>query len=252
MPHIYQCTLTLLEPTFFSSREVSNTYLTEPFIGNYALAYALGLVQAPYFNQGEIHYVEHLAELNRQGVYITPATLLDAPRFQFRQFNAQADAYWYAFANNVIVTRPDDAWMEKSGPVWYVHRPGQKRKKVGLENRPQFGRIRALAIGNRAQFFLISKESIALPRYIRLGKFMSKARLDATEARGDLVQQRQQHVPFLLNPADLPSDMQLHTFDLLNVPPMPLIHHATLSGRFHALPHKTYLPAGMRFGVPSP
>ncbi len=252
MPHIYQCTLTLLEPTFFSSREVSNTYLTEPFIGNYALAYALGLVQAPYFNQGEIHYGEHLAELNRQGVYITPATLLDAPRFQFRQFNAQADAYWFAFARNIIITRPDGADVKKSDRRWAIFKNGQRIGFLNPENRPQHGRIRFLSIGNRAQFFLISKESIALQRYIRLGKFMSKARLDATETRGDLVQQRQQHVSFLLNPADLPSDMQLHTFDLLNVPPMPLIHHATLSGQFYALPHKTYLPAGMRFGVPSP
>ena len=249
MTHIYQCTLTLLEPTFFSSREVSNTYFTEPFIGNYALAYALNLVQAPYHNRGAIHYVEHLNQLNQRGIYITPATIQNAPRFVFRQFNAQPDAYWFAFANNAIVTRPDGAWLEKSGPVWYVHRPGQKRKKIGLENRPQFGRIRALAIGNVAVFYVLSREPLQLPRYIRLGKFMSKARVEHRAVRGEIVEREQTNVPFLLNPADLAPSHQLIMFDLLNVPPMPLVHHATLAGRFYALPGGVYLPANMRFGV---
>ena len=50
--HIYRCELTLLESTFFSSREVSATYQTEPLIGNIALAYAFGFCQAPSFNGG--------------------------------------------------------------------------------------------------------------------------------------------------------------------------------------------------------
>ena len=33
--HIYRCELTLLEATFFSSREVSATYQTEPLIAYY-------------------------------------------------------------------------------------------------------------------------------------------------------------------------------------------------------------------------
>ena len=249
MTHIYQCTLTLLEPTFFSSREVSSTYFTEPFIGNYALAYALNLVQAPYHNRGEIHYMAHLSQLNERGIYITPATIQDSPRFAFRQFNAQPDAYWFAFANNAIVTRPDGAWLEKSGPVWYVHRPGQKRKKIGLENRPQHGRIRTLAIGNVAVFYVISREPLQLPAYIRLGKFMSKARAVCKAVRGEIVEREEETVPFLLNPADLASSHRLIMFDLINVPPTPLVRHATITGRFFALPNRVYLPMDMRFGV---
>lgn len=88
-----------MEPTFFSSREVSAYYQTEPLIGNIALAYAFGFCQALYFNDGTIHYREHLAALNERGLYVTPATIVGEPRFSLDQFNAQADAYWYAFAN---------------------------------------------------------------------------------------------------------------------------------------------------------
>ena len=94
--HIYRCELTLMEATFFSSREVSNTYQTEPLIGNIALAYAFGFCQSPYFNDGTIYYKPHLGALNERGVYVTPATVMGKPRFTIGQFNAQPDSYWYA------------------------------------------------------------------------------------------------------------------------------------------------------------
>lgn len=250
MTHIYRCDITLQEATFFSSREISNTYYTEPLLGNYALAYAFGLAQAPYFNQGEIHYARDLAALNEQGIYITPGTMTAAPRFTFGQFNAQPDAYWFAFANNAIVSRSDGAWVEKSGPVWYEYLDGERRK-IGLENRPQHGRIRMLAIGNTAVCYLISREPLTLPRYIRLGKFMSKARVAITEQPVNIVQRQEQQIGLLLNPADLPPDYRLAAFDLVAVPPTPLALNAVLSGNMYALPTGAYLPVGMQFGVES-
>jgi CRISPR-associated protein Csc1 len=58
-------------------------------------------------------------------------------------------------------------------------------------------------------------------------------------------------IPFLLNPADLPSEMTLAVFDLISVPPTPLVRNARLSGRFYWLKDGTLLPVGMRFGVKS-
>ncbi len=248
MTHIYSCEITLHEATFFSSREISNTYYTEPLLGNYALAYAFGFAQSPYFNKGEIHYAKHLTALNEQGIYITPGTIQGSPRFTFGQFNAQPDAYWFAFANNAIVSRPDGAWMEKTGPVWYAHQSGARRK-VGLENRPQYGRIRMLAIGNTAVCHIISSQPLTLPRYIRLGKFMSKARVVVTKQPVNIVQRQQQRFDSLLNPADLPPDYQLSIFDLVTVPPTPLVQNAVLSGAFYEMGNGRYLPIDMRFGV---
>lgn len=248
MSHIYRCDITLQEATFFSSREISNTYFTEPLLGNYALAYAFGLVQSPYFNQGEILYIQDLGRLNERGIYITPGTLLDPPRFTFGQFNAQPDAYWFAFANNAIVARPDGGWVEKSGPVWYEHRT-RTRRKIGLENRPQHGRIRMLAIGNTAVCYVISRSPLSLPRYIRLGKFMSKAHVEVHEEPYEIQQQNELQLDLLLNPADLPPSYKLKMFDLITVPPVPLLQNVVLSGEFYALSANRFLPIGMRFGV---
>ncbi len=248
--HIYRCELTLMEATFFSSREVSNTYQTEPLIGNIALAYAFGFCRAPYFNDGTIHYKAHLGALNEAGIYVTPATIVGEPRFTLAQFNAQADAYWYAMANNVIVTRPDGTWMERRGAAWYIKRyPGDRGQKVGLENRPQHGRIRMLAIGNRAVAYVLSREPVVVPRYVRLGKFMSKARVVVEEVPAREVEREGVIIPSLLNPADLPPGMEPTIFDLISVPPTPLVRNARLSGRFYRLPDRTLLPVGMRFGV---
>ncbi len=250
MTHIYRCDITLQEATFFSSREISNTYYTEPLLGNYALAYAFGLAQSPYFNQGEIHYASHLGTLNQRGIYITPGTFSTAPRFTFGQFNAQPDAYWFAFANNAIVSRSDGAWVEKSGPVWYEHLHGERRK-IGLENRPQHGRIRMLAIGNTAVCYIISHNPLTLPSYIRLGKFMSKARVIVTEQPTIIVPRQDQSLNLLLNPADLPPDYHLTAFDLVTAPPTPLVQNVVLSGDFYEVGNGRYLPVGMRFGIES-
>lgn len=250
MTHIYRCQLTLLEPTFFSSQEISNYYQTAPLVGNYALAYALGLCHTPYFNDGTIHYREHLGQLNEQSIYVTPATLTHVPSFTLAQFNAQPDAYWYAMANNTIVTRPDGTWAQKRGSKWYiVSESGERGKAVGLENRPQHGRIRFLSIGNRAIFYLISTAPYQIPTYIRLGKFMSKARVQAVAVAYNEVESQNVTISFLLNPNDLSLETALTTFDLVNVPPTPLIRNGSMNGRFYQLDKREYLPAGMRFGV---
>lgn len=252
MAHIYHCRLTLLEPTFFSSQEVSNYFQTAPLIGNYALAYALGLCHTPYFNDGTIHYRQHLEQLNDQEIYVTPVTLSDSPRFTLAQFNAQPDAYWYAMANNTIVTRPDGAWTEKRGSAWYVLENGDsKGKKIGLENRPQHGRIRFLGIGNAGIFYLISRQPRAIPSYIRLGKFMSKARVEGKEMPATLVEAQNQTIPYLLNPADFSPETHMTLFDLVNVPPTPLVKNSLLSGTFYDLGNGKFVPANMRFGVQS-
>jgi CRISPR-associated protein Csc1 len=249
MPHIYRCEVTLLENTFFSSREVSNFYQTEPFIGNYALAYALQFCQSPYFNDGTIYYKADLGRLNEQGVYITPAAIEGEPRFVVGWFNAQPDTYWYAMGNNALVTKPDGTWAEKRVSAWFVvEQEGQSGRKVRVENRPQVGRIRMLGIGTRAVCHVISRDELRLPSYIRLGKFMSKAQLavqhmfmgEATEEEGSYS---------LLNIADLPKATRLLAFDLLNVPPSPLARNVRYSGRGYRVAHNAFLPADMHFVV---
>jgi CRISPR-associated protein Csc1 len=249
MPLIYRCTLTLLEATFFSSREIGAFYQTEPCIGNYALAYALKLCQSPYFNDGTIRYKTDLGVLNERGIYVSPAAIIGEPRFVVGWFNAQPDTYWYAMGNNVLVTRPDGTWAEKRTAAWFiVERAGEGGRKVRVENRPQVGRIRMLAIGNQAICYVVSEHEVEIPSYIRLGKFMSKARIDCQRAEVAEAQEVVATYP-LLNPADLPQDSRPIAFDLLNIPPAPLFRNARVAGPAYLLGATEWVPAGTRFAV---
>lgn len=250
---VLQCDLTLLENTFFSSREIGNFYQTEPVIGNYALCYALGLAAAPYFNAGAIHYAEHLAALNAAGVYVTPAAITGSPRFAIQMFNAQPDSYWFAMGNNALIVKPDGWDVELGSASYLVNRANPtRRRKVSTSNRPQVGTIKMLGIGNRAQFYVLAEGAPPqLPRYLRLGKWMSKARLEVKSVAFRPVSGEKRQVKALLNPVDLPAGSQVYTFDLLNIHPAPLMRNIIMGGDFLELADKehTLLPANMRFGV---
>ncbi|GIV97916.1 MAG: hypothetical protein KatS3mg057_2573 [Herpetosiphonaceae bacterium] len=199
---------------------------------------------------GPPRYSQDLGRLNERGLYVTPATIEGEPRFSVGEFNAQPDTYWYAMGNNLLVIRPDGTWAEGRMGSWYIlERPGETGRKLNVENRPQHGRIRYLAIGNRAVCYVISAEAITIPRYIRLGKFMSKAKVRAEEVRFVLEHVEQVTINMLLNPADLPGDFTMHFWDTINVPPAPLIRNLRGSGPCYRIGRNSYLPAGMAFGV---
>lgn len=248
---ILRCDLTLLENTFFSSREVGNFYQTEPFLGNYGLCYALGLAVAPYYNDGTIYYREHLTALNERGIYVTPAAVQGQSTFVVEQFNAQPDSYWFAMGNNALITKPDGWDAEQQGSAWYLfERSTGTRRKARTMNRPQIGRIKMLGIHNRARFYLLSQGEVPrLPSYIRLGKWMSKARLEIKSLSFSIVEETNVTADGLINPLDLSGATKLHTFDLLSVHPVPLLRNAVVSGSFYQLEDGTWLPQDMHFGV---
>ncbi len=261
--HLYRCEIMLWEHVFFSSREISSFFQTEPLIGNYALAYALGLARSSYHVEADangrqrVSYKDDLLPLNERGVYITPATIMGAPRFTLSQFNAQADAYWYAFTRNAIVVKQDNQEAEYDGQNWYVLTPATgRRSKARPANFPQHGRIKMLALGNRAVAYLLTREPIEavlpsykLPRYIRLGKWMSKAAVDVTQQWCDPIWHDEMSVESFLNPVDLSDPSTLRVFDLVSVHPVPLIRNARMRGWFYKASDGAWIPANMRFGV---
>ena len=233
--HIYRCEFELMESLFFASREVNNFFQTEPVIGNYALAYALGLCDASYHNDGEITYAADLERLNETGIYITPGTLTEKARFTIVQFNAISDSYWFQMEQNAISVNRERIF--------------NPRLKARAANFPQIGRLKLLSVGNRGVFYVTSREELRVPRYIRLGKFMSKAKISARKQRYREVQRETAIYPNYLNPNDLPSGIRIGMFDLLNIRPTPLIRNVQLSGSFCQLADdaQTLLPAGMQF-----
>ena len=100
---IYRASLTLKEHTYFASREIGIFYESEPLIGNYALAYALGLCASPYDWSGPPRYKQDLSPLNEKGLYVTPATFEPGKlHYAISQFNAQTDSYYFRFDQNAI------------------------------------------------------------------------------------------------------------------------------------------------------
>ena len=230
---IYRCDIELMENLFFASREVNDLFQTEPVIGNYALAYALRFCNAGYHNDGEITYARDLAKVREAEIYITPTTFTEKPRFTLAKFNALSDSYWYQMEQNAISV--------DRGRIF------DTKKRARAANFPQIGRFKLLSIGNKGVFYILSKEELTIPRYIRLGKFMSKAKLTVTSPRYRFVENQRKTIRLYLNPIDLPDNCQLGMFDMLNIKPTPLIKNASLQGDFYELSDETYLPVGMRF-----
>jgi CRISPR-associated protein Csc1 len=238
--HVYPANLYLCEHTFFASREIDPLYASEPLIGNYALTYALGLCNAPYRWGGGPRYREDLQPLNELGLYITPAGF-SSLRMALTRFNGQIDTYYFRFVPNAITPMRDGG-------------------KVKAVNFPQSGRIRMLGLGSRASFYLLDRDHLIAngkgPRllpYIRLGKFMSKARVEWQQrVIPQLVEIDGVKVSGLLNAADLEDVSELLVYSSYNIHPAPILRDVQMSGQFWQLEKDIFLPAKMSYGVEKP
>ena len=212
--HITACTLVLHEPLFFATREIGRLYETGRYLHNYALTYALQMANAPWFHRDQIpHYA---ADLSSLAVYVTPALPL-AIRFQLTTFKY-----------------------------------GEERLHVEMlqaeRNTPSFGRAKERAPESTFRCYVISTERLALPRWIRLGKWHSKAEVQTEqilikEADGNYT------AACPLNPLDIPADT-LRAFDVVSMPPSSLVANARCTGPHYVLGHGLGLPRGMRYTFP--
>ncbi|WP_287128899.1 type I-D CRISPR-associated protein Cas5/Csc1 [Candidatus Cyanaurora vandensis] len=229
MAHIYKCQLELHDSLYYATREIGRLYETEPILHNYALAYALGLVdserhgtQVPpeqgyhYFCAEQVpRYEAHLAPLNRQGIYVTPA----------RALNHTAVLHTWKYANNNYHVE-----MEKT-----------------QKNIPSFGRAKEIATESIFEFFVISTAPLVLPRWVRLGKWLSKAMVSRVEHEAQPSPNPQNFTcSHPLNPLDVMFQHQVFAYDVLNMPPVSLIQNVQLRGHYYNL-DGFKLPAQMQF-----
>lgn len=228
-----------LEPVFFASRELSDTYYTEGVIGNYALTYALGRVNSPYRLQGQATarptYKEDLQPI-AQDFYILPASPVGRVTFRFERFNALSDAYWYAMTNNRVATAREDLPLQRQGKKPNSFRPG---------NFPQTGRLRMIERGNKFQTLVFGNHR--LPAYIRIGKFMSKVKVNVVnELPLTLLPEGEYQSQHYLNAADLPQQIETLAFDLISIPPAPIIKNLRFRGAAWQV-GEMIVPAGLSF-----
>ncbi|HBL13312.1 MAG TPA: type I-D CRISPR-associated protein Cas5/Csc1 [Cyanobacteria bacterium UBA11162] len=231
MAFIYRCQIELHDSIYYATREIGRLYETEPIIHNYALCYALGLVDSEtysttvpeehsyrYFCGEQVpKYEEHLTPLNQQGIYVTPA----------RSLNHSSTLNTWKYANN------------------NYHVDMEKTQK----NIPSFGRTKEIAPESQFEFFVISSKSLKLPKWIRLGKWMSKAEVTIAETQEVKPSTPQDSVifPHPLNPLDIMFSYQVMSYDTINMPPVSLIRNIRMrGGQFYHF-NQLHIPAQMQY-----
>jgi CRISPR-associated protein Csc1 len=166
---IYRCDLTLHDYLFFASTERGKVAETSPFVHNYALTYALSWVQTAWHNeQQKARYHVDLPSIRHR--YITPAKLMRGASIVM-QYNTLSEQLKF-----------------------------EKQRSIGY---PDWGFIKCFKPGALFRAYVISSGTESFPRYIRLGKFMAKTKIDVVEARSVSEKDGNFTVSHLLNWSDL-------------------------------------------------
>lgn len=231
MTIIYRCQIELHDSIYYATREIGRLYETEPVIHNYALCYALGLVDSETYSTTvpEAHsyryfcpeqvpkYEEHLTPLNQERIYVTPA----------RSLNHSTTLNTWKYANNNYHVE-----MEKT-----------------QKNIPSFGRTKEIAPESQFEFFVISAKSLRLPKWIRLGKWMSKAEVTVAETQEVKPSTTEDSVifPHPLNPLDIMFSYQVMSYDTINMPPVSLIRNIRMRGGEFYRFNQLQIPARMQY-----
>ena len=230
MAFIYRCQIELHDSLYFATREIGRLYETEPVIHNYALCYALGLVDSEIYSTtvSEEHsyryfcpeqipkYEPHLTALNQQGIYVTPG----------RSISHSSTLNTWKYANNNYHVE-----MEKT-----------------QKNIPSFGRTKEIAPESKFEFFIISEKPLKLAKWIRLGKWMSKAAVEIVEQKEVKRSPSETDFifPYLLNPLDVMFSHQVISYDVVNMSPVSLIQNVKMLGRYYEF-DQLKIPACMEY-----
>ena len=194
------CHLTLHDYLFYASREMGRLYETEKYLHNYGLTYALGLAASPYSNLAQVpRYQEDLDGMNKQGVYVTPAYPLRYT-FSFSTFK-MANVNYYNFTPQIS------------------------------SNQVVFGRSKELAPESTFEFFVLSAKEVALPYWIRLGKWMAKARVDIKAQGVAQTRQGSFRADGALNPLDL--SLLPESCNIVAMAPASLITNVFSTGSYY-------------------
>jgi CRISPR-associated protein Csc1 len=216
--HIYRLLLTLQDPLYFATRELGRLYVTERYLHNYALTYALGLAQSSYHDMEHVpHYEEDLEPLNQKHIYIAPA----------HPVTSDYVTHTYKWAN-----------------LDYHVEMQQISKNV-----PTYGRIRELAPESIFETFVVASEPLKIPAWIRLGKWMSKVKANAQILTPKLHGEGIFTCSHPLNPLDVMFTNQVLSYDTINMPPVSLIRNVQMRGEFYTFDElkDLKLPARMAY-----
>ena len=196
------CQLVLHDYLYYASREMGRLYETEKYLHNYGLTYALGLARAPFSNLVQTpRYREDLSEVNARAIYVTPAHPLRYS-FAFHTFK-MANVNYYNYTPQIST------------------------------NQVVFGRAKELAPECTFEFFVVSTSAVVLPRWIRLGKWMAKARVDILGQGEAHSKQGNYYADGALNPLDV--SLLPDNCNIVAMAPASLITNVHATGSFYEL-----------------
>ena len=221
---VTRCNLILHDSLYYATREMGRLYETEKVIHNWALTYALGLIRKPYRSFDSVPtYQDDLQPINEAGVYVTPAKPI---------------RYDYVISTFKLADN-------RHRPFSTVSNTRKKALGITVTNKPSFGRAKELAPESEFQFYIVGELPNQLPKWIRLGLWMSKARVEVETVESRLTPK---HGVFtcshLLNPIDLSVSPEL--YDLISMPPVSLLQNARFNGEYVEF-GDVCLPASMAY-----
>jgi CRISPR-associated protein Csc1 len=161
------------------------------------------------------HYAEDLAPLSGQ-LYVTPAEPQQVT-FQLATFK---------YSEEVLHVEMEQA----------------------THNTPSFGRAKELAPESTFRCYVLSAEPVVLPRWVRLGKWHSKALVET-----EVIEAKQRSGEYTaaspLNPLDVPAGV-LRAFDIISMPPSSLVANARCGGDYYEIERGLGLPVGLGYRFP--
>ncbi|OPY57378.1 MAG: hypothetical protein A4E49_00058 [Methanosaeta sp. PtaU1.Bin112] len=237
---VVECSIETLDRTLYASREVGDLVDTGDYILSTALHYAFGFVRGKYINIGNRpSYLEETRDVYKR-LYITPGKpeslgeymdrILKVP-FQgskpkpLPHLGGHSTSQWNARTHQYAVKN------------WNAKDPNYPYKG---KNLPQFGRERVLDQQNLLISFILPYEddasslALKIPKYIRLGKKRSKARVRTRVVEGVI-----EDGEFLSNhPFGIYDYEGVPMGDLISVRmrPVPLIVQGRYKGKFIRVP----------------
>jgi CRISPR-associated protein Csc1 len=237
---IVECSIETLDRTLYASREVGDLVDTGDFILSTALHYAFGFVSGKYINFGnKPAYVEETSEIYKK-FYITPAKPETVGEYVSKILGAKSPkgkAMPLPYLGGHSVSQWNARPHQYAVKNW---KAAELPKEQKGKNLPKFGRERVLDQQNLLTAYILPYEDDAasltskIPKYVRLGKKRSKARVMTKVVEGTI-----EEGEFLSNhPFGIYDYDGVPLGDLISVRmrPVPLIVQGRYKGKFIRIP----------------
>ena len=208
---LYRLEITAEDPIFFSTREANKRINTGHYLHNYALTYSIIHASGQADKLTEYSqkiekedgkgpkYFEDLSDLD---FYVFPAKPIDVS-FTSEKVNTQSEGY-----------------REKID--------GDRGKRYFTGHT-----IKRISTGSTFETFLIAEPNVEIPDYARLGKFMSKIKIEKEKLNFSKKEVEEKKTNAVLNALDTPEDFESNAKNLKveKMRPTPIILSAVHSGK---------------------